>query len=153
MKWLKCIMTAIGKPKRKVIARLIIGPVYWQDNPNIGEETIMSFVITIDQQFDAAVAFVDSAGNPAVVDGVPVWASSDDAVLAVQAADDGMSATAAAVSVGTAQLSVTADADLGGGVRQVIGLLEVNIVGGEAVAAVITPSTPVDKLTVQPVSP
>ena len=39
---------------------------------------------------------------------------------------------------GTAQITATADADLGEGVRELITLLDVNVVAGEAVAGTIS---------------
>lgn len=41
---------------------------------------------------NGSVAFTDAAGNPTTADDVPVWASSDESVATVAAADDGMSA-------------------------------------------------------------
>ena len=56
----------------------------------------------------------DKRGNPARVDGMPVWTSSDESVATVTPSDDGMSATILSLgTTGTAQISVTADADLG----------------------------------------
>jgi hypothetical protein len=72
----------------------------------------------------ASIAIVDARGRPASVDGAPVWASSDDTIVAVTAAADGMSATFATVGPGTARLSITADADLGAGVVQISGVSE-----------------------------
>jgi hypothetical protein len=40
---------------------------------------------------------------------------------------------------GNVQVSATADADLGSGVRNIVTLLDVTVVGGEAVAGTITP--------------
>ncbi len=114
----------------------------------------MAFILTVDQQVSLAVAFQDSHGNPATVDGVPAWASSDDTLFALQAADDGMSAVVAAVgTIGAGQISVTADADLGAGTVQIIGTLDMQIVGGQAVSAVITPGSAEDKVQVNPLTP
>jgi hypothetical protein len=86
----------------------------------------------------ATVSYTDVRGNPAVVQGAPVWASDNAAVATVTAAADGMSAVIAAVGpLGSAQISVTADADLGEGVTEVIGLGTVEVIASEAVAAVI----------------
>ena len=102
-----------------------------------------AFILTADQMVDVSVAFVDSHGNPATVDGMPAWASSDDTVLSAIGSADGMSATVSAVGpVGQAQVSVTADADLGAGTIELIGLMDVQVVAGDAVSAVLTPGTP-----------
>lgn len=58
--------------------------------------------------------------RPALVDGIPVWASSDETVLRISPATDGMSAIFEAVAIGTARATVTADADLDPGVTSTI---------------------------------
>jgi hypothetical protein len=95
--------------------------------------------ITTDQFFpDVALTITDSKGRPAAVDGVPVWASSDDTVLSVTPAADGMSAVINSVAPGTARATVSADADLGAGVVQITGVTEdVNVTNG-SVASVMT---------------
>jgi len=104
----------------------------------------MTFILTADQEVPVSVAFTDDHGNDALVDGIPVWASSDDTIMMVVAADDGMSAVASAVGpVGQAQLSVTADADMGSGTTNVMGLLDIQVVAGDALVAVVTAGTPV----------
>lgn len=87
----------------------------------------------------AAIAFVDAKGNAAIVDGVPVWKSSDESVATVVASEDGLSATITPIGpIGTAQISVEADADLGEGVKPVITLVDLEVVGGEAVAGKVS---------------
>lgn len=97
------------------------------------------FTLPDDKTASAAVAYVDAKGNPAKVDGVPAWSSSDPAILDVVAAADGMSATVTPVGpLGTAQVKIEADADLGAGVTTIITLADVEVVGGEAVAGNVT---------------
>jgi hypothetical protein len=104
----------------------------------------MAFIITADQEVPVSVEFVDDHGNPAVVDGIPTWESSDTAVLTVVAAADGMSAVISAVGPdGQAQISLHADADMGAGTTEVIGLLDIEVVAGDAVSATLTAGTPV----------
>jgi hypothetical protein len=103
----------------------------------------MSLILTATQQATYTVAFVDGKGNPAPVQGVPVWASSMPTVLAVTPAPDGMSCLAKAVGpLGTAQLSVTADAELDEDVTEIVGLDTIQVVAGQAVSASMTPGTP-----------
>lgn len=103
----------------------------------------MSLILKDDQKVKLSILPVDAKGNPAAVDGVPVWASSDDGVIAVIPSADGLSATATAVGkVGTAQVSVTADADLGDGVSNIAGVLDVTVVAGQAVSVGVTAGTP-----------
>lgn len=92
------------------------------------------------QQATGAVAFSDKAGNPAKVqDGSITWSSSDESVVAVtQNPDKPDEATIVAQGpLGTATISVNADADLGDGVVAVSGSVDVEVVAGEAVAAAI----------------
>jgi hypothetical protein len=104
--------------------------------------------ITTDQRFDNVVlSITDSRGRPAPVDGVPVWASSDETVLTVTASVDGMSAVVDSVAPGTARVTVSADADMGAGVVSITGVSEdVNVTNG-SVASVMTLNlgAPVDK--------
>ena len=77
----------------------------------------------------------DKKGNPARVDGMPVWTSSDESVATVTPSEDGMSATILSLgTTGTAQISVTADADLGEGVREMTGSALIDVIAGEAFA-------------------
>jgi hypothetical protein len=112
----------------------------------------MAFIITSDQEVPISVSFVDDHGNPATVNGVPVWTVSDDTILLVDISADptGMSAVVSAVGPdGSAQVSVTADADTAGTGTPipVIGLLAIQVVAGEAASAVLTPGTPVSDQT------
>jgi len=90
-------------------------------------------------QMDAVVR--DANGNPAVVDGDVTWASSDEALcsVAVDAADSTKCLIGAPSITGDAQVTATADADLGDGMRELVLLLDVHVVAGEAVAGTIEP--------------
>lgn len=100
-------------------------------------------ILTDEQQVALAVAFATPAGNPARVDGIPTWVSSDPTVVAVEVAPDGLSATAVAQGpLGTAQISATADADLGDGIRPVTGVLDIEVRAAEAVSALVTAGAP-----------
>lgn len=99
----------------------------------------MAVTMTVDHFFEASLQPVDSFGNPARVDGVPVWGVSDESILDVGPSADGLSAIVSAVgTVGVAQVTVSADADLGDGVRELTGILDVEVLAGEAVALSIT---------------
>jgi hypothetical protein len=100
----------------------------------------MAYILGDDKKVTCSVAWVDKKGKPAVVDGTPAWASSSEAVCAVlDIAADGSSATLVGGDLGNAQISVTGDADLGSGIREVIAVLDVEVVAGEAVAGSINP--------------
>jgi hypothetical protein len=103
----------------------------------------MQVTLTDVQKVDAGIQIVDAKGNPALVDGAPVWAASDPA-LDVQTSPDGMTATISAVGpLGAYQVTVTADADLGAGVVPLMGILDVVVVASEAVAVNVVPGVPV----------
>ncbi len=84
----------------------------------------MADIFTTQNFPNVTLAITNSAGNPAAVDGVPVWASSDETILTVLAAPDGMSAIVDTVAPGIARISVSADADLGAGVVPLTGVSE-----------------------------
>jgi hypothetical protein len=95
--------------------------------------------VTNSQQATATITPVDKFNNPAPVDGVPVWASSDETIVTVTPADDGLSALVKAVGpLGSANVSVTADADMGAGVVTIFGTLSVDVTPGQAVGITIT---------------
>lgn len=104
-----------------------------------------------DQSFPNAVLTITNArGQPAPVDGVPIWASSDETVLRVTAAADGMSAVIDTVAPGgPARITVSADADLGTGVQTITGVSPDVVValGPKSVASVVSINlgTAVDK--------
>lgn len=92
-----------------------------------------AFKLTEEQEVDATVEAFSAAGNPAKIDGVPTWTSSDPAIVGVTPSSDGMSAVIFAVGpVGNAQISVEADADLGAGVRKINQLQDIEVVAAEA---------------------
>jgi hypothetical protein len=101
--------------------------------------------MTATQQCPLTFAVYDAKGNPASIDGLPVWATSDATKVALDIATDAMTAVARAVGPVTTenvQVSVQVDADLGTGVQPIIGLLDVQIVGGTATVVNISAGTP-----------
>lgn len=103
------------------------------------------FLLTDSQQVDLAIKPVDKKGKPAQVDGVPVWASTASEVATVKPSEDGLSAVVTAVDLGDAQISVTADADLGTGVRELKGVLDITVVAGEAAGLTIIAGAPTEQ--------
>jgi hypothetical protein len=106
--------------------------------------------INTDQNYpNAMLEITNKAHQPAPVDDVPVWASSDETVLMVTPAADGMSALIDTVAAGTARITVTADADLGDGMVTITGVSEdIHVtVGPSSMASIVTLNlgAPVDK--------
>lgn len=112
---------------------------------------VESMIIKATQEFDASVAFQDSLGNPAPVEGVPVWTNSNEATLTLVVAADGLSAVVSATGTpGSGQISVQADADLGEGVTTITGVLDVEVQPGDAVNVVLNTGAVRDRTPVEP---
>ncbi|WP_338821691.1 hypothetical protein [Bradyrhizobium septentrionale] len=97
------------------------------------------YTLPVDHRVLMQVAYVDAKGNPATIDGDVRWESSDASIIAVDV-DQTDSTICAAVpvgSIGLVQITATCDADLGDGVRELITLCDIEVVGGEAVAGSI----------------
>lgn len=94
--------------------------------------------ISVLSQVAATIGYVDARGNPAVVDGAPAWATDRPDLVSLVASEDGLSCTLVPLAVGTAQISVAADADLGEGTRELVTLGTLEIIAAEAVAGVIS---------------
>ena len=101
----------------------------------------MAYTLPADHEIGVKITYVDANGNPATVDGSPQWASSDDQIVSIQPSDrDAFQALLrSGKNIGQAQISATVDADLGEGVRSLVTLMDVSVVGGEAVAGTIEP--------------
>lgn len=101
----------------------------------VAEGELTMFQIPNDKNLQVSIKPVDAYGVPAKVDGIPVWAVADPATAEIQVADDGMSAllVPSVPLLDGGQLSVTADADLGDGIKTLTGTLEFSVVASEAV--------------------
>jgi hypothetical protein len=99
------------------------------------------YTLPIDKEVKMQVAYVDSEGNPAAVDGPVVWASSDDDIAQVErdSSNPLVCTVIPVATVGQVQITATADADLGSGTRELITVCDISVVAGEAVAGTITP--------------
>jgi len=75
----------------------------------------------------------DAKGNPAPLDGVPSWTVADASVATLDVSPDGLFATINAAAVGATQVNVTADARIGPDVREISGVLDVQVSPAEAV--------------------
>lgn len=94
--------------------------------------------LPIGNKVTATIVVTDAKDNPTRVDGVPVWSTDRPDVLTIEAAADGLSAVVTPTgALGSAQVQVDADADLGEGVRPLTLLGTVEVVAGEAVAGTI----------------
>jgi hypothetical protein len=100
----------------------------------------MAFTLPVGMQVQVQVGYADAAGNVATVDGDVVWTSSDDniATVTVDPSDSTMCTISATQGVGAAQVTATADADMGAGTTSLVTLLDLTVVAGEAVAGTIS---------------
>lgn len=108
--------------------------------PATGERLML--LITDTQKVTLSIQPVDLKGFPAKLDGMPEWSVSDAAVGTLNVAPDGLSAVFMAGAPGMAQVNVSADADLGAGVKTIAGTLDVQVEPGEAVSLTVTTSAP-----------
>lgn len=97
------------------------------------------------QHLDARIlGFKTKHGKPAKVDGAPVWSSTTSDVIEIDQDADGMSATIHAVGEGEAVLQITADADLGEGVKPLVAQRNIQVLPGDAVDVQLEFDAPVD---------
>ena len=96
------------------------------------------FTLPVDDAVQMQVTYVDAEGNPAKVDGPITWASSDETLAEVEV-DSVDSSVTPVGPTGQVQVTATADADLGAGVRELITVCDISLVAGEAVAGTIQP--------------
>jgi hypothetical protein len=102
------------------------------------------YTLPADMQVEVQVSYVDASGNPATVDGDVTWSSSDDTIVQVQvnSADSTLCEVIAPGPVGNAQVTATADADLGAGSTPIVCLMDVTVASGQAVSGTIQPVGP-----------
>ena len=113
------------------------------------EEEHMSSVLPAEKRSKITVGSpVDKNGDPADIDGVPHWASSNESVLVVEeVAADGMSAYARNVGKGQAQVIISGDADLGPDDKEIMTAVDFVCQGLEAVGFDVTVGNPEDVST------
>ncbi len=108
--------------------------------------------MTATQQYTLSIAPVDRKGKPAPVDGVPVWASSNEAVARVTPQGNGLSAIVTAQGVGEYTISVAADADMSEFIQAITATDSGVVTLGTAVALGFTAS-PVTEQESEPAPP
>lgn len=85
------------------------------------------------QKLPISVAFKDKFQNDAKVDGAPQWAVDNGALGSLEVAEDGLSAVfTPAGPLGDCQVQCSADADLGEGVKSIVGSLAISILPADA---------------------
>ena len=108
-------------------------------------------LLTVDQKVVLTIRPVDRGGNPAPLDGVPVWSTTDTDLLTLTPAADGLScAVITTGKLGAGQVNVVGDARIGDEVKNISGALDVNVQAGEAVNLTIEAGAPTLKDEVVP---
>ena len=102
----------------------------------------MLITITNEEKVQVTLAPLSAAGNPAVLDGAPVWTVvSGDATLEV--AEDGLSAFLVSGAPDTnSQIQVSADADLGEGIVTLVDVIDLAVVLAQASVLGLVAGTP-----------
>ena len=111
----------------------------------------MALVITVTQECPLEVKFRDAHGNEAQVENI-VWSVSDENILKVNANDveTNKAIVLAVGSPGTGQVNVKADPKLGEAVGEIAGVLDVEVLAGEATVVEISAGTPVETPHIEP---
>ena len=110
-------------------------------------KNVTMLVLPNDHKVTASIQPVDAKGNPATIDGLASWSSSDPSIAGIaNVSADSLSADIVpGQNLGSCQINVQADADLGSGVTTITGVLDVQVVSGQAVGFTIntSPAVPV----------
>ena len=108
------------------------------------EEDVMATQLTAVQKAEASVSPIDAKGNPASVQaGTVEWTSSNPAVITVtEDLNDETKAEIVAVGLGSAQVQIAADADLGDGVVTINGVADIEVIAAPAVGFAVNVGTP-----------
>lgn len=101
----------------------------------------LNIVLTNEEKILVTLNPTTAAGNPAVLDGVPVW-TVVEGTATVEPASDGLSAYIVSGDVGASTVNIAADADLDEGeVREITDAIAVNVVAAEAAGLGLTMGT------------
>jgi hypothetical protein len=100
-------------------------------------------ILTDSQKVSLSIKPVTKAGNPAAIDGLPVWSLGCEDHLKLEVSEDGLSAVVSSLGkLGVCQVNVSADADLGEGVETITGVIDIEVKAGKAVNVGIDAGSP-----------
>lgn len=131
------ILKAIKKHDDRLIVTLFF-------NDSQIKSKAMTTVLTATQQVGGQIEPKDRKGNTAKVEaGSVTYSSSNDAVATVEKDEsDETKFTVKAKGTGVAQIDISADADLGEGVKTITGFLGVEVTSAEAAGFGVNVGTP-----------
>jgi hypothetical protein len=151
LKYLGDSIRSLKKQRGRILFRFgfpidIAGPV--TPTPEyagpIRGELIAMNVLKIGKKIPFSLVVTDAAGNAAEVESA-VFTVTDPAILAIELSEDGKSGFVLPVGpLGTANLNVVADADLGEGVKSIEATGELQVFAGDAAIVGISFGEPVD---------
>ncbi len=105
----------------------------------------MAFILKATQNVDISVTVTDKKGNQATVQN-GTWASDDENVVTVTDNTNNAATASAVGTPGMATVTYTADADLGEGVEEVVGTVDIEVVAGNASVFNIVPGVPTEQV-------
>lgn len=135
-------------PRGPLAVTLTFGPAVPRGTPAEQVHTMATFNLPPTHQVKATLTIKDDAGQPARIDGLPVWSVSAPEVVTLDVATDAMSAVVKATgTTGVSNVSVEVDADLGEGVRNITAIGDIAVLAPEATVVELTfgtsePQTP-----------
>lgn len=106
---------------------------------------VTNMFLKITQKLPLFLSILDAQGNQAKVDGKPAWSLTDEAMGKLEVNEDGMGALLTpAGKVADFKVQVKVDADLGEGVKELLGELDISLISGEAVTVALSAGEPTD---------
>lgn len=117
------------------LPRLLISITY-NDITVKGENLVMN--LPDNMKFQVTVQALDAKGNPAQLDGEPVWTAATPETVDVVTDETGTWVVAKG-PLGPYHVDVAVDADLGEGVKQLFGFVEGEVIASEAVVVNVVP--------------
>src|SRR5262245_42767554 len=122
-------------------------PQYLDHNPPDDERwLIMANEMTATQEMVLHAKILDRKGNPAPVYGAPSWLTDNTDLLALAPTADGLACAVSAVGpIGSAKVTMRADADMGAGYEEIVGLMDISVTPGKAVTVTLEADTPTEQ--------
>lgn len=113
--------------------------LYFLTNGKWENSAMAKAVIKAGESKKAKMVARDSFGNEAAFEGAPKWSSMDDSKLELVPSEDGKECEVKSKGLmGEVKLQCLVDADLGEGVKEVIGEGDVEITAGDAVSVEVS---------------
>lgn len=113
--------------------------------PDGSKMEVSQMFLKVSQKIKLGIEIKDKFGNPAQIDGKPVFALSDETLADMVVTEDGLSCDITPKGpVGALKVQAKCDADLGEGVKEILGELDLDLIAGEAVTVELKAGEPTD---------